>query len=40
VVVFTDRERRGEVRFGRPRVLSPTDPQVKIAMEMLGIGAR
>jgi hypothetical protein len=40
VVVFTDRERRGEVRFGRPRVLSPTDPQVAIAMEMLGIGAR
>lgn len=39
LVVFTDRERRGEVRFGRPRFLSPTDPEVVTALDMLGIGA-
>jgi len=39
LVVFTDRERRGEVRFGSPRFLTPTDPEVVTAREMLGIGA-
>lgn len=39
LVLFTDREGRGEVRFGKPRVLHPTDPEVVAAMAMLGIQA-
>lgn len=36
-VVFTDRERRGEVRFGEPRYLQLSDPGVVRALSLLGI---
>ena len=39
-VVFTDRERRGEVTFGKPRVLEPSDPAVVRALSVLGIRVR
>jgi hypothetical protein len=37
VVVFTDREHRGEVRFGTPRRLEPSDAMVLRALSVLGI---
>jgi len=40
VVLFTDRERRGEVRFGTPRVLEPAHPDVGRALSVLGIRVR
>jgi len=40
VVVFTDRERRGEVKFGTARPLEPTDTVVVCALELLGIRVR
>lgn len=39
-VVFTDRERAGEVDFGAPRHLEPTDPEVMRALSVLGIRTR
>lgn len=39
-VVFTDRERPHEVRFGRPRVVSPVDPEVVRVLSLLGIRVR
>jgi len=37
VVVFTDRERRGEVRFGTARRLEPSDAAVVRALAVVGI---
>ncbi|MBA3345048.1 MAG: RES family NAD+ phosphorylase [Gemmatimonadales bacterium] len=37
VVVFTDRARPGEVKFGAPEHLRETDPQVVRALSVLGI---
>lgn len=37
IVLFTDRERRGEVRFGRPRALTHDDPEVIEALQVLGV---
>lgn len=39
-VVFTDRERQGEVTFGPPRVLQPSDPALVKALSILGIRRR
>ena len=39
-VVFTDRERDGEVGFGAPRVLEPADPDLTRALMVLGIRVR
>ena len=39
-VLFTDRERRGEVTFGKPRVLDPSDAAVVRALSVLGIRLR
>jgi hypothetical protein len=39
-VVFTDRERAGEVGFGAPRHLQLTDPAVMRALAVLGIRVR
>lgn len=39
-VVFTDRERAGEVRFGAPRHVQPSDPYVHRALSVLGIRMR
>jgi RES domain-containing protein len=39
-VVFTDRERAGEVGFGTPRQLEPTDSAVMRALSVLGIRVR
>lgn len=39
-VVFTDRERAGEVRFGTPRHLEPVDPALINALAVLGIRVR
>jgi hypothetical protein len=39
-VVFTDRERRGEVTLGTPRFLAATDPEVVRALLVLGIRVR
>jgi hypothetical protein len=36
-VVFTDRVRRGEVSFGTPHVLQPSDAEVARALAVLGI---
>ncbi|MBA3498086.1 MAG: RES family NAD+ phosphorylase [Gemmatimonadales bacterium] len=40
VVLFTDRERAGEVGFGTPRRLEPDDPEVVRALTVLGIRTR
>lgn len=37
IVVFIDCERTGEVAFGAPRRLQPSDPEVLRALTMLGI---
>ena len=39
-VVFTDRERPGEVSFGEPRHVQPRDPAVVRALSVLGIRVR
>lgn len=39
-VVFTDRVRSGEVRFGVPQMLIPDDPAVVRALSILGIRRR
>jgi hypothetical protein len=39
-VVFTDRVRRGEVTFGTPRLLDPSDTEVERALSVLGIRTR
>lgn len=39
-VLFTDRERAGEVRFHTPRPLVPDDPAVRRALSLLGIRVR
>ncbi|MEO8624488.1 MAG: RES family NAD+ phosphorylase [bacterium] len=39
-VVFTDRERDGDVVFGAPQVLSPSGPTVIRALAVLGIRVR
>jgi len=39
-VVFTDRERAGEIAFGTPWHLEPTDPAVMRALSVLGIRVR
>jgi hypothetical protein len=39
-VVFTDREEPGEVGFGTPRHLQPSDPAVMRALAVLGIRVR
>ena len=39
-VVFTDRERPGEVAFGEPRPVQARDPAVVRAMSVLGIRVR
>jgi hypothetical protein len=36
-VIFTDRERAGEVRFGAPRAVAPGDDDLARALEVLGI---
>lgn len=40
VVVFTDRERAGEVTFGTPRELRATDADVTRALSVLGVRTR
>jgi RES domain len=40
IVVFSDRERAGEVAFGTPRHLEATNPEVVRALTMLGIRTR
>jgi hypothetical protein len=40
IVVFTDRERAGEVTFGAPRALGGTDAEVIRALGVLGIRVR
>ncbi|MGH7525388.1 MAG: RES family NAD+ phosphorylase [Gemmatimonadales bacterium] len=40
VVVFTDRERAGEVAFGAPRELRASDPEVGRALSVLGVRTR
>jgi hypothetical protein len=40
MVVFTDRERAGEVAYGPPRHLRVTDPEVIRALVVLGIRVR
>lgn len=40
VVLFTDREQRGEVRFGTPRALTDADPAVVEAMRVVGVRRR
>jgi hypothetical protein len=40
IVVFTDRERAGEIGFGAPRRLQPGDAEVVRAMAVLGIRTR
>jgi hypothetical protein len=37
IVVFTDRERAGEVTFGVPQPVQPSDPAVLRALSVLGI---
>lgn len=39
-VVFTDQERRGEVRFGVPRMLRSADPVLGAALTVLGVRRR
>lgn len=39
-VVFTDHERRGEVSFGAPQILRPSDPVLGTALTVLGIRRR
>jgi hypothetical protein len=39
IVVFTDRERAGEVAFGTPRRLQSGDPEVVRTLTVLGIRA-
>jgi hypothetical protein len=39
-VVFTDHERVGEVSFGAPRILRPSDPVLGTALTVLGIRRR
>ncbi|MEP6730920.1 MAG: RES family NAD+ phosphorylase [bacterium] len=39
-VVFTDHERAGELVFGTPRLLTPTDPVLTRALSILGIRVR
>ncbi len=39
-VVFTDRERPGEVLFGAPRFVAPGDAAVRRALDVLGIRVR
>jgi hypothetical protein len=36
-VIFTDRERAGEVRFGAPTAVAPDDEDLARALEVLGI---
>jgi hypothetical protein len=38
-IVFTDRERRGEVTFGVPRPVAASDPVLRGALAVLGIRA-
>ncbi len=40
IVVFTDRARDGEVAFGTPGLVQPTDPDVVRALSVLGIRTR
>jgi hypothetical protein len=40
IVIFTDRERNGEVRFGTPRLLQATDDELLRALAVLGIRIR
>jgi hypothetical protein len=40
IVLFTDRERPGEVAFGQPRRLEPHDDDVVRALSVLGIRVR
>ena len=40
IVVFTDRERTGEITFGTPRHLQASDPEVVRALTVLGIRTR
>jgi hypothetical protein len=39
-VVFTDHERDGDVSFGSPRILLPSDPVLAKALTVLGIRRR
>lgn len=39
-IVFTDRERKGEVEFGEPRYVGQSDPVLLRAMTVLGISRR
>lgn len=40
IVVFTDRERAGEVTFGAPHPVEPSDPALLLALSALGIRTR